>query len=125
MGQLIPYRDDDPLRTISQMLDEMRSFVRMGPTGSWLAQPSTTQLPLNVTEDEKQILVEAAIPGVSEDDIEINVTGDVLSISAETRGEREESERGWHVRELHYGKVARSVRLPKRLSVSLDSSLGV
>ncbi|MCC6905007.1 MAG: Hsp20/alpha crystallin family protein [Anaerolineae bacterium] len=109
---LVPYNSNDPFREMYRMLDTMRDFARIGPMAGWTMQPEDTQLAINVREDGKNILVETAIPGVAAEDIRIDVTGDILTISAETRREQEANEEGWHVRELRYGKVARSVQLP-------------
>lgn len=116
--QLIPYRDDDPFREMSRMLDTMRNFVRLGPSASWTIQPGTTQLPINVTDDDTTVTVEAALPGIDEESIDVSVSGDILTISAESERAREEGgeERGWYIRELHYGSVSRSVRLPAEVS---------
>ena len=45
-------------------------------------------------------------------DLDISVTGDVLTISGEKKREREEKEQNYHLVERSYGKFSRSVRLP-------------
>lgn len=116
MSNLIPYREDDPLREMERMIETMRDFVRLGPAGNWYTQPSFTQLPVNVREEGNNLLVEASLPGVSEDDISINITGDVLTISAERQKEAEKKDEGWHIREFQYGRASRSIRLPQEVN---------
>lgn len=116
MSSLIPYQDDDPLREMDRMFENMRNFVRMGPAGNWYTQPGFTQLPLNVRQEENNLIIEAALPGISEEDLNINVTGDVLTIAAERQQESESERRSWHIREFQYGRAARSVRLPQEVN---------
>lgn len=116
MSNLIPYRDDDPLREMERMMETMRDFVRLGPAGNWYTQPSFTQLPVNVREEDNNLIVEASLPGISEDDVSINITGDVLTISAERQQESKKEGESWHIREFQYGRAARSIRLPQEVN---------
>lgn len=67
---------------------------------------------MDVSEKDGAYVVYAEIPGVKKEDIQVNIDGDQVSISAEARGETEakENERVLH-RERYYGKVARAFRL--------------
>ena len=112
MSSLIPYRDVDPLREMERMLETMRNFVRMGPAGSWYTQPGFTQLAINLSEKDNMLVVETPMPGVSEEDININVADDILTITADRQEKAERQDKQWHVREFQYGRVARSIRLP-------------
>jgi HSP20 family protein len=76
-------------------------------------QPATPgRIRIDVTEKDGAYVVHAEIPGVKKEDIQVNIEGDQVSISAETRAEKEvkENERVLH-RERYYGKVARVFRL--------------
>ena len=70
------------------------------------------QIKIDVTEKDNAYVVHADIPGVKKEDIQVNIDGDQVSISAEAKGEKEvkENERVLH-RERYYGKVARVFRL--------------
>ncbi len=111
--RLVPYREYDPFQ---EMIENMRSIVSQNSALSpgW---PDVHQLALDVTEDEENVVVKTSIPGVSEDDIDISVSDNVLTISAETEDKREEEETGWHMRELRYGKFSRSVQLPVEIKI--------
>ena len=73
---------------------------------------AAAQIKIDVSEKGNAYVVHAEIPGVKKEDIQVNIDGDQVSISAETRTEKEvkEDERVLH-RERHYGKVARVFRL--------------
>lgn len=52
------------------------------------------------------------LPGVSEDDIEVNVDAGVVTVTGEKKAEREESGDTWFFTERQYGSFTRSFRLP-------------
>jgi len=86
--------------------------------GFWL-KPVTTpsgqelQIKLDVKEDEKAYKIDAEIPGVKKEDIQVDVVGNQISIRAEVKHEKEEKkdEKVVHS-ERYYGAVARSLQLP-------------
>jgi len=77
-------------------------------------QMGGSQIPVDVTEDEKSYKVRAEIPGFKREEIDVSVSGDQVTISAETKKEKEEK-KGEQVvlRELYYGKQYRSFTLPQ------------
>jgi len=70
------------------------------------------RLKIDVTEQNGAFKVKAEIPGVKKDDIQVNVDGDQVSISAEVKQEKDvkEGERLVHS-ERYYGKASRAFRL--------------
>lgn len=78
------------------------TFIRDG----W----SAPAIDMYQTDDE--VVVKAALPGIKADEVQINVTGDVLTIKGEVKHEDEKKERSWHIREQRYGSFERSVALP-------------
>ena len=70
------------------------------------------QMRLDVKEDDKAYTVKAEIPGVKKEDIKVSVDGNLVSISAEVKQEKEEKEGKKVVRsERYYGAVSRSFTL--------------
>jgi HSP20 family protein len=66
----------------------------------------------DVRENEEAYTVYAEIPGVKKEDIHVTIDADQVSISAETRNEREVKEGERVLRaERHYGKVYRAFTL--------------
>ena len=78
-----------------------------GSTGGALLAPH-----MDVSETDKDVRIQAELPGVSEKDIEVSLNDDVLSIRAEKRQERREERHGTHFSERSYGTFQRSLRLP-------------
>ena len=67
---------------------------------------------VDVIEDDKAYKIAAELPGLSEKDIDVSVSGDVLTLKGEKRQEREEKDKNWHVSERAYGSFQRSFSLP-------------
>jgi HSP20 family protein len=67
---------------------------------------------LDVAENKDSVTVKAELPGVEAKDLDISVSGDVLTIKGEKRQEREEKDEHRHLVERSYGAFSRMVRLP-------------
>jgi len=74
------------------------------------------RMKIAVSEQDKAYKVQAELPGVRKDDIQVVIDGDQVSISAETKQEKEvkEGERVVH-NERNYGKVSRAFRLGQEI----------
>ena len=68
--------------------------------------------PLDLMQTPEEVIVRMMIPGVKPEDLEISVTGDVLSIRGELKVEEQQETARYHVRELRQGSFARSIALP-------------
>lgn len=70
------------------------------------------QMKMDVSEAEGSYLVKAEIPGVKKDDIHVSIDGNLVSISAEVKKEKEEKKDEKVIRsERYFGKVSRSFTL--------------
>jgi len=69
-------------------------------------------LALDVSEDDKNVVVRASLPGFRKDDIDVEIHDGVLSIKAERSDENEEKGETYYRRERRYGTVTRRVALP-------------
>jgi HSP20 family protein len=104
-----PVRDMVSLREAMDRLFE-ESFVR--PRNWPASAEGVTTLAVDVFETQDEITVNASIPGMKPEDIDISVTGDTLTIKGETQEEKEEKDGNYHLRERRYGAFQRSVVLP-------------
>ena len=83
---------------------------------------------VDVTEDDKAYKISAELPGMSEKDIEVNVTGDMIVMKGEKREEREEKEKNRYVSERSYGSFQRAFAIPDgvdRDKIAAEFSKGV
>lgn len=124
---LVPWRDKsrtpapreeypDPFlsfrREVDRMFDDFFSgFGRRAvgsPLGSWgAATPS-----MDLTETDKEIIVNAELPGLDDKDFEVTVSGDLLTLKGEKKAEHEHRNGDGYYTERRFGSFSRSVRLP-------------
>jgi|SRR5579863_2003790 len=89
------------------------SFRRSFETMPTYESSVTFNVPaVDVSEDDKAFTVAAELPGLDEKDIDISVTGDILTIKGEKRQEKEEKNKNWYVSERSYGSFQRAFTLP-------------
>ena len=67
---------------------------------------------LDVSETEDGYLVEAAVPGLKPEDLEITLENNVLTIKGQTRQENEDKQRSYHRIERRFGSFQRTIGLP-------------
>jgi HSP20 family protein len=67
---------------------------------------------MNVSETDKEIRVRAELPGVAEQDIDLSLDDDVLTIRGEKKFEQRDEKEGFHLVECSYGTFQRALRLP-------------
>jgi HSP20 family protein len=102
-----PFQDALSLReAMSQLMEE--SFVQ--PTAAQGGKKFVPALDLSETADG--YLVEAALPGVKPEDVEITVENNVLTIKGEARQEVDEQKRNFHRVERRFGSFQRTIGLP-------------
>ena len=103
------------LVSLRQAMDRLfeDSFVR--PRGWGIAAELGGTLPLDVTNTADALVVEAALPGVRPDDVDITVEDGTLTIRAESTDEREETQGEAIVKEIRRGSMSRTVTLPTGL----------
>jgi HSP20 family protein len=78
-----------------------------------------SQIKLDVTEADGAFKVQAEIPGVKKDDIQVSIDGDLVSLRAEVQQEDSKTEEGKFVHsERYYGAVSRTFQLPAEVDES-------
>ena len=84
----------------------MLDFPRYG-------EPADPEPKLEISENKKQVTVSAELPGVAEDDIDVQISSDgYLTISAEKRQENTHDDENNYFSEISYGLVRRTIPLP-------------
>ena len=107
----------DPLRDMVSLRDAMdrlfeESFVQ--PRGAWPTLAGGEQaLALDVYETDDDLMVEASLPGVKPEEVDISIVGNTLTIKGEHEEQHEKREEGkYYSRERRYGAFQRSISLP-------------
>jgi HSP20 family protein len=73
------------------------------------------RMPMDVIDTADALVLEAALPGVRPEDVDISVLGDVLTVTAGSDEESSTADGEYQVREVRRGRVSRSVSLPSGL----------
>jgi HSP20 family protein len=73
---------------------------------------------VDILEKDGKLLVRADLPGMSKDDIKVEVTDDLLTIQGERKSEKTEEHAGSHYRECSYGTFYRAIPLPEGAETS-------
>ena len=75
------------------------------------------KIPIDIREDAKEVVVYADIPGIDEDEVDIKLTGDMLTISGERCFDHDNEDAEDFVRlERPYGRYERRIELPAGLN---------
>ena len=113
MSNLTRWEPAREMMTLREAMDRLfddaftRPFSVMRDGGSNWSSPA-----IDMYQTDNNIVVKAAMPGIKADEVQINVTGDILTIKGEVKHEEEKNDRSWHLREQRWGAFERSVRLP-------------
>ncbi|MFH1175312.1 MAG: Hsp20/alpha crystallin family protein [bacterium] len=67
---------------------------------------------INVYQTEKEVKIEASLPGIDPKKVDISIEGDVLTIKGETEKDEEIKEENYYRREIRRGRLQRSIMLP-------------
>ncbi len=68
---------------------------------------------IDLKETDKEIIINAEIPGVDKKDIKVDVNDNLLTISFEKKQEKDEKDKGgWRIIERSYGSFSRTITLP-------------
>ncbi len=109
-----PFEDMLSLRDAMDRLFQ-ESYVRPSRRAR---RGETVRLPVDVWEDEDVLHVVARVPGLEADDLDISITGEVLTIRGRFPSdvEREESKEWcWYSNELWYGSFERTIAMPTKV----------
>jgi len=67
---------------------------------------------VDMYQTDEEVVVKASIPGFKADDVQINVTGEILTLRGEVKQEEEKQDKAWHIREQRWGSFERALALP-------------
>jgi HSP20 family protein len=110
---IIPFRTIESLpRRLGTLQQEMNELLSSA-FGEVTPSPHEFVPTVDVSEDDQNVLVKAEIPGMSKDDIEIQIDRDLLTLRGEKREEkREENGERTIYREVRHGSFLRQLTLP-------------
>ena len=103
----------EPFRELARVLEDpyFRAFSDGDGTCRWCPA-------VDVSENEKELLVSADLPGIDSKDVEITVKENVLTLTGERKSGKEEKDGTYHRVERAYGSFTRSFVLPSTVDES-------
>lgn len=109
MTKLIRWEPAREVMTLREAMDHLFDDAVTRPLSlrdGW----SAPAVDMYQTDDE--VVVKASIPGFKAEDVQINVTGEILTLRGEVKHEEEKQDKAWHLREQRWGSFERALALP-------------
>ena len=110
MSNLTRWEPVREMMTLREAMDRLFDDAFTRPIslrdGGW----SAPAIDMYQTDDE--VVVKAALPGFKAEEVQINVTGDMLTLKGEMKHAEEKKDKSWHIREHRWGSFERAISLP-------------
>ena len=109
MSNLIRWEPAREMMTLREAMDHLfdDAFTRPLTLRDGWSAPA-----IDMYQTDNEIVVKASLPGIKADQVQINITGEVLTLKGEVKHEEEKNNKAWHIREQRWGAFERSVALP-------------
>jgi HSP20 family protein len=106
----------DPFREVASLQNRMNSLFQdfSRNQGGESDLPTTVGFvpPVDVYEDGHKIVLKLEVPGIKQDDLDIRIENNTLTVRGERKFEKEEKEENFHRIERRYGTFFRAFTLP-------------
>lgn len=119
---LEPYRHRGWLSPMGRTMEEIfedffrRPFGRMmWPGTERILEAVEPEPSVDIFEEEDSVVVKSDLPGMSKDDIEVNLTDDTITLSGEKKEEEKIERKNYYCHERSYGSFTRTFALPKEV----------
>lgn len=108
---LLPWEPREGLDSFRQEFD--RVFDRFFGVTPWhRAEHDAWGPAVDVIDEQDKVIVRAAIPSINKENLEVRVSGDMITISGRVEEEKKSEQRNYFLRELRTGAFRRDVPLP-------------
>ena len=120
MSNMVPW---EPFREMMSLRDAMNrlfeeSFLRPDAVGMG-GSNTAVGAPVDVYETENEIVLKASVPGLNPEDLDVSITGDVLTIKGEYKTDQEGNQGRKYIRqERRYGNFVRQLTLPAAIDAN-------
>ncbi|WKZ35709.1 MAG: Hsp20/alpha crystallin family protein [Anaerolineales bacterium] len=110
MSNLIRWEPARDMMTLREAMDRLFDDAFTRPLS--LAGNPWTVPAVDMYQTDNEVVVKAALPGIKADEVQINITGEVLTLKGEVSQKEEVKEKAYHIREQRWGAFERAVALP-------------
>jgi HSP20 family protein len=104
-----PFRD---VLTLQNRLNSLFQDYNRGQNESDAVSTAAFVPPVDIYEDQHKIVLKLEVPGMKQEDLDIQVENNTLTVRGERKFEKEEKEENFHRIERRYGSFFRSFTIP-------------
>ena len=109
-----PFSEMATLRnTVDRLFDDVRPWRLLNPS-----ENGDGFFPVDLYETADDVVINASIPGAAPEDIDISVTGQVLTLKGEVKADEEQKAQNYYRRERRAGTFVRQFSLPSEVDSS-------
>lgn len=125
------WRSHSPLREMQKQIDRLdrlfEEFTPFAPTAEF-GLTGAVNPRCDMSEDTNSYLLKFEMPGIPKDQIKVELTNNVLVVSAERKEEKKKEEERKYYSEFSYGSYYRSMTLPtqvdeKKIEASFENGV--
>jgi len=113
--------EDHPFFSLHKQMNEMFENFEKNFGLDWPKMPETDtglwRVDMDISESDHDYTLEAELPGLKPNDVEIKVEGNMLRITGEKKQEEEKKNKTWRRIERRYGSFQRMLQLPPEADV--------
>ena len=109
MSNLIRWEPMREMITLREAMDRQfnDAFTRPLDLGTSWQMPA-----IDMYQTDDDVIVKATLAGIKASDVQISVTGEMLTVKGELKEKEEVKEKAYHIREHRYGSFERTLSLP-------------
>ena len=108
---ITPWRPLGELSSVRREMDRLwNRFLGETPFARTAAEEWSPSVDISETKDK--LAIKAELPGLDAKDVNVSITGDILTIKGEKKRETEEKDEHHHYVERYYGSFERSFKIP-------------
>lgn len=108
---LVRWEPFEGLTSLRREMDRLfENFLERGPFTQ--ATGGVFEPAVELADTNGNVLVKVQVPGITKDNIHVDIANDVLTLRGEIKEEEKKAEKNYYRREFHYGTFSRSIPLP-------------
>jgi HSP20 family molecular chaperone IbpA len=112
---------------VARRFADLEAMARRYPVVTEKVPPFSFAPPIDACDDGQELVIEIAVPGVRQEDVEVTRSGDLLTITGLRNGSRISNGRNYFIAEIPRGPFHRALRLPYAVvsepRVEIDSGI--
>jgi HSP20 family protein len=109
----------DPFREVATLQNRLNSLFQDYNRGEGAEDPITAAAfvpPVDIYEDDHKIVLKLEVPGLKQEDLDIQLENNTLTVRGERKFEKEEKEENFHRIERRYGSFYRAFTIPNTVN---------